>query len=456
MADGFDDNDLRLLARRAAAVKEALRALNQPPPFNEARLVAYLDLLEATPEPKDGEVVLAAVLQARSVIRATHADNLGTDKEPEATAVDRELAALYGDLTIVLAPFANQTRHEEQEGPIVEAGENELQVEQMRAGQRDLRATLQEAIQEFLESPFRMGVSASVLASVIDPLVLAGFVALFVVARLSEGRISQWAVERLLGQQENQISAFERAVERNRQAVETVSGLYNRTKTVTANARTKIATVRRGVSRIFGKAEPLPEATQEPPLPAFPEASPEDVRDLPPSDLPTPDLPPPDCTTDDGQPGYLIAGTCYPPDTTELRLDGKEDIDFAKLAAFRQLTLLDLNNTPVSDLTPVAGLSGLQTLSLGNTQVSDLTPVAGLSGLQTLSLGNTQVSDLTPVAGLSGLQTLRLDNTQVSDLTPLKRLEKLRLLVLPDGRELGGLRVNEENRREVQRFLARL
>ncbi len=72
VADGFNDNDLRLLAHRAAAVKDALRSLNQPPPFNEPRLIAYLDLLEATPEPKDGEVVL----QARSVIRATHAQIL--------------------------------------------------------------------------------------------------------------------------------------------------------------------------------------------------------------------------------------------------------------------------------------------------------------------------------------------------------------------------------------------
>ncbi len=305
----------------------------------------------------------------------------------------------------MLAPFAHRTPEPAAEGQTTDANEHEAELVPMREAERETRLTLQEAAREFSQSPIATTGGATALASMVDPLVAAAFLALFIDALLFDGRLVRRRLEDLLAQQEDQISAFEEAVERNRPTVKKVTGLYNRAKTAAA-ARSKVTIVRRGVARIFGKAEPPPQN------PAFPEASPEAVRDLPPSDPPTPNLPPPDCTTEDGQPGYLIAGTCYPLDTTSLNLDGKKDIDFAKLAAFRQLTYLDLDNTAITDLTPVAGLSGLQGLFL--------------------------------------------QSTQVSDLTRVKRLENLHRLVLPDGKELGDWQDNDKNRREIQDFLATL
>lgn len=320
VADGFDTNDLRLLARRAVAVKDALRSLNQPPPFNEPRLVAYLDLLEATPEPTDAELVLAAAREARIVLRAAYVDNLGTEKEPEATAVDRELAALLGDLSEMLQPFGQDPEDEALQGELIEPDGHEI--EALQAEESELRRITREVQHEFLGTEFKKGVAASALANLISPLAYIAFIALFIIARLARGQLGQRALVSLLDRQENEISAFEQAVEQNRAAVETVAGLYDKARETIVNARSKIATVRRGIVRIFqnGGTPPLPD----------------------PTDPPNSDLPPPDCTTEDGQPGYLLAGTCYPLDTKELKLYGATDFDFAKLAAFRQLTHLGL------------------------------------------------------------------------------------------------------------------
>ena len=68
---------------------------------------------------------------------------------------------------------------------------------------------------------------------------------------------------------------------------------------------------------------------------------------------------------------------------TVLSLDREETHALTELpdsiGQLDQLTLLDLNNTAISDLAPLAGLSGLRTLWLTQTQVSDLTPLRGLT-----------------------------------------------------------------------------
>ena len=83
-----------------------------------------------------------------------------------------------------------------------------------------------------------------------------------------------------------------------------------------------------------------------------------------------------------------------------------------------KLSVLDLAESAVSDLTPLTNLTKLQALYLQETTVSDLTPLANLTKLQTLNLRETAVSDLTPLANLTKLQTLYLQETTVSDLTP--------------------------------------
>ena len=196
VADGFDDNDLRLLSLRATSLKDALSELNRPPPFNEARLRAFLDLLEASEEPKDVQLVLEAIVSAHQSVRAAYGKEIGENTAPQAATLHTELAALRTELA------------------------------------------------DFL-----------------------------------------------------------------------------------------------GAS-----AKPPP--------------------------LSTPSLP--DCTTDNGKPGYLINGTCYPATASTLWLGNEADINFAKLAAFQKLRDLSLPQTSISDLTPLERITNLEELDLADTPVSDL------------------------------------------------------------------------------------
>lgn len=87
-----------------------------------------------------------------------------------------------------------------------------------------------------------------------------------------------------------------------------------------------------------------------------------------------------------------------------------------------ELTSLELERTPVSDLSPLRDMTSLRELTLNGTKVTDLSPLAGLK-LTVLNLVNyTPVSDLSPLKAMTTLSTLSVEMTDVSDLSPLKDL----------------------------------
>jgi hypothetical protein len=61
VADGFDENDLRILARRTDALREKLRGLNGELPFERETVLKYLALLEDARSPSDARLVLDAL-----------------------------------------------------------------------------------------------------------------------------------------------------------------------------------------------------------------------------------------------------------------------------------------------------------------------------------------------------------------------------------------------------------
>ena len=66
--------------------------------------------------------------------------------------------------------------------------------------------------------------------------------------------------------------------------------------------------------------------------------------------------------------------------------------DFLGANYFQTVTVVDLYDTQVSDLTPLAGLKSLEFLGLQSTNVSVLSPLANVTSLQWLDLHNTPVS----------------------------------------------------------------
>ena len=68
------------------------------------------------------------------------------------------------------------------------------------------------------------------------------------------------------------------------------------------------------------------------------------------------------------------------------------DEELKKVGQLRNLEVLDLSGTGVSDITPLSGLRNLKWLWLYDTKVSDIRPLSGLRNLKRLDLSGTGVS----------------------------------------------------------------
>jgi len=100
------------------------------------------------------------------------------------------------------------------------------------------------------------------------------------------------------------------------------------------------------------------------------------------------------------------------------------------LSGMRELWVLDLRATRVSDLTPIMRMNNLRLLYVSSTPVRDVSPLKYLAELRALDLRLTRVSDISPLATLKKLKVLNLESTQVSSISVLAHLERLEMLVL--------------------------
>ena len=100
------------------------------------------------------------------------------------------------------------------------------------------------------------------------------------------------------------------------------------------------------------------------------------------------------------------------------------------LEAATQLTILDLRDNPLSDISPLAGLTNLTVLRLARNNITDISPLVRLTKLTVLNLRDNSVSDISAIAGLTNLTVLRIDINSISNISPLSRLTKLTQLYL--------------------------
>jgi hypothetical protein len=91
------------------------------------------------------------------------------------------------------------------------------------------------------------------------------------------------------------------------------------------------------------------------------------------------------------------------------------------------LTVLHVDDNPVSDLTPLQGMP-LKELGIFRTEVEQLAPLRGMP-LKSLGIGGTRVADLSPLRGMA-LTHLYCDGTPVSDLSVLRGMP-LEVLYVP-------------------------
>lgn len=118
---------------------------------------------------------------------------------------------------------------------------------------------------------------------------------------------------------------------------------------------------------------------------------------------------------------------------TELRLNGAAIADISPLAAWQKmpLTLLDISQTKVSDLSPIKDFK-LTSFACIGTKVLSLVSLQNMP-LTELYCQQTLVSDLSPIKGMP-LTLLYINNTKVSDLSALSDmpLEELGLDFQPE------------------------
>ena len=143
----------------------------------------------------------------------------------------------------------------------------------------------------------------------------------------------------------------------------------------------------------------------------------------------------------------LPAGDITPEDLatlTVLELNNLNIIDLTGLEYCSGLETLILSNNQIIDLSPLSGLTNLTYLNLYDNQIVDISDLGSLVGLEYVSLGKNQISAIEPLATLVNLISLYLDENQISDITALAALYQLVDLGLSNNgiSDLGALLLN--------------
>ena len=135
-------------------------------------------------------------------------------------------------------------------------------------------------------------------------------------------------------------------------------------------------------------------------------------------------------TSSTGTIEITIAGETYDSSVTVLELNQKGIVDLSPLAGMTQLTGLYLLGNDISDLSPLANLTQLQILFLSLNNISDLSPLANLTQLQRLYLSSNDISDISALKGLTNLETLNIDRNRIVDVSALNGMTKLSFLTM--------------------------
>ena len=126
------------------------------------------------------------------------------------------------------------------------------------------------------------------------------------------------------------------------------------------------------------------------------------------------------------QPDVIPGGQVHIPDPN-LRAAIAEALDKSPNAPItaedmKRLTLLDVRNKDIRDLTGLQFATNLSSIRIDGSKVSDLSPLAGLINLELIHMSgalisDALISDLSPLAGLTKLEHVYLPGGDISDLT---------------------------------------
>ncbi|MCK4763980.1 MAG: leucine-rich repeat domain-containing protein [Candidatus Aminicenantes bacterium] len=119
-----------------------------------------------------------------------------------------------------------------------------------------------------------------------------------------------------------------------------------------------------------------------------------------------------------------------------LNLDGVQKIFISPfIKELKNLEILSLINTELSDCNFLSELIRLTQLNLAVNQLTDISALSGLSQLRELILNDNQLTDISALSGLSQLAELKLYNNRLTDISVLSNLSQLSQLNLSGNKQ---------------------
>jgi serine/threonine protein kinase len=137
----------------------------------------------------------------------------------------------------------------------------------------------------------------------------------------------------------------------------------------------------------------------------------------------------------DAQLVEMITSGEIPANVTVLQLGDNQISDLSPFIDLMYLSILSIDINRVSDLSPLREMPNLTQITLGYNQISDLSPLSEMTNLTRLDLHFNQITDISPLSELTKLTFLTLQENQVTDISPLSRLTNLTDLIL-DGNQI--------------------
>ena len=99
--------------------------------------------------------------------------------------------------------------------------------------------------------------------------------------------------------------------------------------------------------------------------------------------------------------------------------------DLSPLSSLTNLTSLELSFTGLTDVSALGHLTSLTTLWLRHNLISDISPLVNLTNLEELDLRDNFTSDISPLANLTNLEGLNFISNNISDVSALAGLTNL-------------------------------
>lgn len=98
--------------------------------------------------------------------------------------------------------------------------------------------------------------------------------------------------------------------------------------------------------------------------------------------------------------------------------------------ALQSITLLDLSEKNISDISQINQLKWLKYLNLTSNRIVDISPIKDLIKMKELYLTSNSIENISPLKDLTSLDKLYLANNNITNISPIQELYRMKELIL--------------------------